>query len=393
MPKKLITKRISDLTETDKAQYLSYIKESFSTNYNTDWSSLEPHIQATIDTIFDDELFADFVTQETVRDSNSPRGENHRVNPRVRAAMQAREYFHYKKPSLVDYLIFGKVLESGESRESGSDTISWWVNIPSAHSTHSTQSAATLASSASKTAIIDQNTSVGGEGKKSGRASGRAAVCASLSPADKDLFYNTFFPLIDFVNKRHKIVKGVKGLDVLDSISPMAIKEIVSKLWANPSEEINAYLAKHPELNQEEKSIILGFKWCIHGRFIIERYLKSGAIFIHIVTPAHITTEDTHSSGAATKTTAKATAEAGNKSGNMIGDVYLVKGLSASFEDMFWDKPLPLMIDATLLPFRGMIVTDGLFAPYGLIFGKSVRNAFKDVYMKAKKNKTVFTRL
>ena len=51
------------------------------------------------------------------------------------------------------------------------------------------------------------------------------------------------------------------------------------------------------------------------------------------------------------------------------------------------------MIDATLLPFRGMIVTDGLFAPYGLIFGKSVRNAFKDVYMKAKKNKTVFTRL
>ena len=128
MPKKLITKRISDLTETDKAQYLSYIKESFSTNYNTDWSTIEPHIQATIDNIFDDELFADFVTQETVRDSNSPRGENHRVNPRIRAAMQAREYFHYKKPSLVDYLIFGKVFESGESggsRENGTDTVSW----------------------------------------------------------------------------------------------------------------------------------------------------------------------------------------------------------------------------------------------------------------------------
>ena len=384
MTKKLITKHISDLTETDKAQYLSYIKESFSTNYNTDWSTIEPHIQATIDTIFDDELFADFVTQETVRSPHSPR-----ENPRIRAAMQAREYFHYKKPSLVDYLIFGKVLESG------TDTVSWWVNIPStqsAHSTHSTQSAATLVSSASKTAIIDQNTSVGGEGKKSGRASGRAAV-ASLSPADKDLFYNTFFPLIDFVNKRHKIVKGVKGLDVLDSISPMAIKEIVSKLWANPSEEIDAYLAKHPELNQEEKSIILGFKWCIHGRFIIERYLKSGAVFIHIVTPAHITTEDTHSSGAATKAAAEATAKKTPESGNMIGDVYLVKGLSASFEDMFWDKPLPLMIDATLLPFKEMIITDGLFAPYRLIFGKGVRDAFKDVYMKAKKNETVSTRL
>ena len=370
MPKKLITKRIQDLTETDKAQYLSYIKESFSTNYNTDWSSLEPAIQATIDTIFDDELFADFVTQETVRDSNSPR-----ENPRIRAAMQAREYFHYKKPSLVDYLIFGKVFESGGSRESGTDTVSWWVNIPSTHSTLSSTSASSthsnaMTSSATKTASSAMSPSTTEETetktmaeKKSGRASGRTAVCASLSPADKDLFYNTFFPLIDFVNKKHKIVKGVKGLDVLlDSISPMAIKEIVSKLWANPSEEIDAYLAKHPELNQEEKSIILGFKWCIHGRFIIERYLKSGAVFIHIATEATKTTAVTEAKGATAEAAPKATAKAGNKSGNMIGDVYLVKGLSASFEDMFWDKPLPLMIDATLLPFRGMIVTDGLFA-------------------------------
>ena len=79
MPKKkLITKRISDLTEQDKAQYLAYIKESFVANYGEDWSSIEPHIQATIDTIFDDELFADFVTQETVRSPHSLR---------VRAAM------------------------------------------------------------------------------------------------------------------------------------------------------------------------------------------------------------------------------------------------------------------------------------------------------------------
>ena len=121
--------------------------------------------------------------------------------------------------------------------------------------------------------------------------------------------------------------------------------------------------------------------------------MKSGAVFIHIVTPAHITTEDTHSSGAATKAAAEATAKKTPESGNMIGDVYLVKGLSASFEDMFWDKPLPLMIDATLLPFKEMIITDGLFAPYRLIFGKGVRDAFKDVYMKAKKNETVSTRL
>ena len=38
MPKKkLITKRIQDLTEQDKAQYLAYIKESFLTNYLEGW--------------------------------------------------------------------------------------------------------------------------------------------------------------------------------------------------------------------------------------------------------------------------------------------------------------------------------------------------------------------
>lgn len=203
MTKKLITKHISDLTETDKAQYLSYIKESFSTNYNTDWSTIEPHIQATIDTIFDDELFADFVTMETVRSPHSPR-----ENPRIRAAMQAREYFHYRKPSLVDYLIFGKMFESG------ADTVSWWVNIPSTQSTQSSVSASSASSSA-MSITGETETKTTAEKTKKG---GRAAVCASLSPADKDLFYNTFFPLIDFVNKRHKIVKGVKGLDVLDSI-------------------------------------------------------------------------------------------------------------------------------------------------------------------------------
>ena len=46
MPKQLITKRVSDLTEEDKAQYLTYLKEAFAVNYVIDWDELEPQILA-----------------------------------------------------------------------------------------------------------------------------------------------------------------------------------------------------------------------------------------------------------------------------------------------------------------------------------------------------------
>ena len=61
MPKKLITKHISDLTDEDKVQYLTYLKESFDVNYGWDWDSLVPQIMEKIDYIFshDDETDPD----------------------------------------------------------------------------------------------------------------------------------------------------------------------------------------------------------------------------------------------------------------------------------------------------------------------------------------------
>ena len=54
---------------------------------------------------------------------------------------------------------------------------------------------------------------------------------------------------------------------------------------------------------------------------------------------------------------------------------------------------MPLMIDATLLPFKDVIISDGLIMPYNVIIGGGMKKAFKDVYMKAKKEGRVISTL
>ena len=52
---------------------------------------------------------------------------------------------------------------------------------------------------------------------------------------------------------------------------------------------------------------------------------------------------------------------------------------------MFWYAPLPLLVEATLLPFRDVIITDGLIMPYNMVIGSNMARSFKEGYMEAKK--------
>ena len=96
-----------------------------------------------------------------------------------------------------------------------------------------------------------------------------------------------------------------------------------------------------------------GWKRCKPGRYILERHLKKGSVFI--------SAED--------------------------GGVYMVKGLCSTWEEMLGETPV--LLDAVLIPFRDSIISDGLVVPYRIYFGKGARADFKDAYMNAKKNQTI----
>ena len=67
--------------------------------------------------------------------------------------------------------------------------------------------------------------------------------------------------------------------------------------------------------------------------------------------------------------------------------VYMVKGLFSTWEEMLGKGPV--LLDAVLIPFKDMIISDGLVRVYPFHFGRGYSEAFKDIYRKAKEGKTI----
>lgn len=173
----------------------------------------------------------------------------------------------------------------------------------------------------------------------------------TLSEKDGKLYYELWLPLLDFVNQKYRLNRKVKKMAGAQSLEPVEVKAVSDKLCENP-EVIDEYLLSCSDMLEEHRKIVESWKRSIKGRFIIERHLKSGSILISM--------EDEK--------------------------VYQVGGIITSIEEMFCYAPMPLMVEATLMPFRDVIITDGLIMPYNLMIGGNMRRELKEAYMTAKRN-------
>ncbi len=180
-----------------------------------------------------------------------------------------------------------------------------------------------------------------------------------LSEKDGQLFYNLWLPLLDYVNKKYRINRKLKNMAGAKILDPQEVKEIADVLWNNV-EIIDEYLAEPGNLMPvEHKEIIASWKNCLSGTFAMERHLKKGTIFISLENEK----------------------------------VYQVQGIISSWEEMFPYSPLPMILKATLIPFRDMIISDGLVMQYPVTIGGNMAKQFKDVYMSAKKQGTIIRTL
>ena len=170
-----------------------------------------------------------------------------------------------------------------------------------------------------------------------------------LENSDVELFYRLWFLLLDFVNRKYHVCPKTEIIDMEQGVDPQDAKVIADYLWSHTG-VIEEYLAA-AELPEEHAQIVAGWKRCKPGRYILERHLKKGSVFI--------SAED--------------------------GTVYMVKGLCSTWEEMIGDAPV--LLDAVLVPFRDSIISDGLVVPYQIYFGKGARADFKEVYMTAKKTR------
>ncbi|MGN0589820.1 MAG: hypothetical protein ACI4KO_09805 [Ruminiclostridium sp.] len=136
------------------------------------------------------------------------------------------------------------------------------------------------------------------------------------------------------------------------SLNSVDVKEVANAVWDDPV-IIEEYLrSRKNRISEDDAAILSSWKRRIADDFILERHLKSGSVFISSST----------------------------------GEVYLVSGIISSWEGIFYYRNPPIMINAVLVPFKNVIISDGLVLPYNMYFGTNAKAGFKEQYMHSKKN-------
>ena len=183
----------------------------------------------------------------------------------------------------------------------------------------------------------------------------------TLSPEDRKTFFRLFLPLLDFTNQTFKISEELDEQLRMGCPDICELKVLADVLWKN-TEIIDEYvkaLQEKDKLSVEDVDLLKSWRHPVSGRFLLERHHSQGSVFI-----------DTNTS-----------------------EVYLVKGITDPWSVMLKQNPLPILMQATLIPFCDCIISDGLVAVENVSFGFGSRSDFRECYLNAKQTGRIVTSL
>lgn len=181
-----------------------------------------------------------------------------------------------------------------------------------------------------------------------------------LTPHDLDQFYNLHRALMVFVNQRLKVISdSVTTTQEYAALAPQARAKVRDALTAN-LDLIESFVDENPaQLTEDELDIIRSWRHLVVGRFYVLRELKNYTVFLSTSAPAV---------------------------------AYGVLALSQPFEDMVGHY-LPVLVQTVLLPFKNMIVYDGLMSSYNVSFGPGIRRNLNQDFKEAKERQGIVTLL
>jgi hypothetical protein len=172
----------------------------------------------------------------------------------------------------------------------------------------------------------------------------------NLPESDVRLFFRLYHSLLLYVNNRYKILEGLHRPSDLHKLGPEDLKKLKDRLYGTP-DLIDSFVKDNTEnLPSDEQEIASTWKNFVRDRFYIVRHLKNHTVFLDSSHPPK---------------------------------AYGVLGMITSFEEMM-GPGLPIMVDATLLPFRNQIIYDGTLLSFNIIFGSGIRRRINDSYSQAK---------
>lgn len=182
---------------------------------------------------------------------------------------------------------------------------------------------------------------------------------AALSPEESSSFFRLFIPLLQAVNYNYEISDRLEEQLRAGRPSMKDLKAVANALWEDTGilDEYIKAVSEQDGLSEEDRLVLDGWKHPVSATFVLERHLSKGSIFIDPET----------------------------------GKVYLVKGLTQTWEELIPGLKPPLLVRATLLPFHNCIISDGLVSPHRVTFGPGYRESFKQLYLNAKQDGTIIT--
>jgi len=181
-----------------------------------------------------------------------------------------------------------------------------------------------------------------------------------LSPQDAELFFKLHRALMFFVNQRLQAVPDRPAdPDEFSLLSPETLLK-VRDAFLQHTDLIQSFIEENPaRLSDEELAIVGSWQHRVHGKFYIFREMQKYMVFL---------------------STAKPTV------------AYGVLALWQPFEELIGPY-LPIMTETVLLPFKDMIVYDGLMTSYNISFGGGVRRMLNESYKEAKARHGIVTTL
>jgi len=181
-----------------------------------------------------------------------------------------------------------------------------------------------------------------------------------LSHEEAGLFFRLMWKLQFYVNCRLNILPGIESAKVYRTLGTNDKLKVRQALYEHV-ELLDEFVSENPsQLLEDELQILQSWKRRVAGDFFVLRYLKRYTIFV--------------SSGEPPK-------------------VYGVLGLYDSLDDVLRGRPLPVLVSAVLLPFKGRIIYDGLFTSRNIIFGGGIRGDLNETYQAAKQNGAIIESL
>ena len=181
-----------------------------------------------------------------------------------------------------------------------------------------------------------------------------------LEPQDAQLFFKLHKALMFFVNQRLKVLADdVATPQEFASLSPNARLKVRDAFLAH-TDLIQSFVDENPaHLSDDELNLVHSWQHLVHGTFYILREMAKYAVFLSSDKPPI---------------------------------AYGVLALSDPF-DLLIGRPLPIMVETVLLPFKDKIVYDGLMTSRNIIFGPGYRRSFNESFKEAKARQGIVTSL